>query len=162
MLLPLKPNLFIQLKRIPLVTCGRFLSLKVGDVATLTKTITTEDIKKFAEVSGDTNPLHLDQEFINNQTTFQNVIVHGAHLNSLVSSLIGTVLPGPGTVVVRQDLHFPSPCYAGETVEVTVNLTSLRKISTVNFCCLATKGKVVLKGSAQLVLPQGLKKENSS
>lgn len=160
MLLFFKQNVFIQLKKVPFATCGRYLSLKVGDVATLSKRITTEDIKKFAELSGDTNPLHLDQEFINNHTTFENVVVHGAHLNSLVSNVIGTLLPGPGTVVVRQDLHFPSPCYAGETVEVTVKLASLRKISTVDFCCSATEGKVVLKGSAQLVLPQALKKES--
>lgn len=159
MLLFLKQNLFIQLKKIPVAICGRYLSLKVGDVATLSKRITTEDIKKFAELSGDTNPLHLDSEFISNHTTFENVLVHGAHLNSLVSNVIGTLLPGPGTVVVRQDLHFPSPCYAGETVEITVKLASLRKISTVEFCCSATEGKVVLKGSAQLVLPQTLKKE---
>lgn len=159
MLLFLKQNLFIQLKKIPVAICGRYLSLKVGDVATLSKRITTEDIKKFAELSGDTNPLHLDPEFISNHTTFENVVVHGAHLNSLVSNVIGTLLPGPGTVVVRQDLHFPSPCYAGETVEVTVKLASLRKISTIEFCCSATEGKVVLKGSAQLVLPQTLKKE---
>lgn len=154
MLLFLRQNLFIQLRKVPFATCGRHLSLKVGDVAALSRTITTEDIKKFAELSGDTNPLHLDQEFVNNHTTFENVVVHGAHLNSLVSSVIGTVLPGPGTVVVRQDLHFPSPCYAGETVEVTVRLASLRKISTVDFCCSATEGKVVLKGSAQVVLPR--------
>lgn len=133
------------------------MSLKVGDVATLKKTITTEDIKRFAELSGDTNPLHLNQEFIKSQTTFENLVVHGAHLNSLVSSVIGTLLPGPGTVVVRQELHFPSPCYAGETVEVSVTLVRLRKISTVDFSCLAS-GKVVLKGSAQLMLPQPQKK----
>lgn len=159
-MLPLfRQNLLIPLKQISLLTCGRNLSLKVGDVATLKKTITSEDIKKFAELSGDTNPLHLNQEFVKSQTTFENLVVHGAHLNSLVSSVIGTLLPGPGTVVVRQELHFPNPCYAGETVEVSVTLASLRKISTVDFSCLAS-GKVVLKGSAQLMLPQPQKKRN--
>lgn len=158
MFLLLKQNPFIHLKNFPFKTFERCLSFKVGDVATLRKRITAEDIKKFAELSGDTNPLHLDQKFINNETTFENFLVHGAHLNSLVSSLIGTVLPGPGTVVVRQELHFPSPCYAGETVEITVKLTNLRKISKVEFCCTTEKEKVVLKGNAQLMLAQALKK----
>ncbi|KAK8399155.1 hypothetical protein O3P69_004319 [Scylla paramamosain] len=69
----------------------------------------------------------------------------------------GTKLPGPGTLVVRQELNFPNPCYAGEEVEVTVNLANLRKIITVDFFCTATEGKVVLEGSAQLMRSQPLK-----
>lgn len=158
MLLFLKQSISTHFKQISFLNCQRYLSLKVGDVATLRKEITVEDIKKFAELSGDSNPLHLDQDFISNHTTYENLIVHGAHLNSLVSRVIGTVLPGPGTVVVKQELHFPSPCYAGETVEVSVKLASLRKISTVDFSCSTIGGKVVLKGSAQVVLTQVPKK----
>lgn len=139
------------------MSCGRCFSQKVGDVATLRRKITAEDIKKFSELSGDTNPIHLDKKFVESQTTFRDVVVHGAHLNSLVSRVIGTKLPGPGTLVVRQELNFPNPCYAGEEVEVTVTLANLRKIITVDFLCTATDGKVVLKGSAQLMRSQHLK-----
>ncbi|KAG0730548.1 Armadillo repeat-containing protein 7 [Chionoecetes opilio] len=72
-------------------------------------------------------------------------------------SKAGTSLPGPGTLVVRQELYFPNPCYAGEEVEVTVKLASLRKIITVDFSCTATEGKVVLEGSARLMHSKTLK-----
>lgn len=158
MLLLLKQGFLTgNLKQIPLQTFGRCLSLKVGDVATLRKKITAEDIKKFSELSGDTNPLHLDKEFVHSQTVFEDLLVHGAHLNSLVSRVIGTLLPGPGTLVVKQELHFPSPCYVGEEVEVTVKLASLRKIITVDFSCTATEGKVVLEGTARLMSSQALR-----
>lgn len=158
MLLLLRQSILIKnLKHIPLLACGRCLSMKVGDVVTLRKKITTEDIKKFSELSGDTNPLHLDKEFVQSHTAFEDVLVHGAHLNSLVSRVIGTLLPGPGTLVVKQELHFPSPCYAGEEVEVTVKLANLRKIITVDFFCTASEGKIVLEGTARLMCSQALR-----
>ncbi|XP_045132227.1 hydroxyacyl-thioester dehydratase type 2, mitochondrial-like [Portunus trituberculatus] len=158
MLLLLKQSFFSRnLNGFPLVTCGRCYSLKVGDVATLRKKITAEDIKKFSELSGDTNPVHLDKKFVESQTTFKDLVVHGAHLNSLVSRVIGTQLPGPGTLVVRQELKFPNPCYAGEEVEVTVRLANLRKIITVDFFCTATEGKIVLEGKGQLMHSQRFK-----
>lgn len=161
MLLLLKLSFLTRnLDRFSLVTYGRCFSLRVGDVATLRKKITAEDIEKFSELSGDTNPVHLDKKFVQSQTTFKDLVVHGAHLNSLVSRVIGTKLPGPGTLVVRQQLNFPNPCYAGEEVEVTVTLANLRKIITVDFLCTATEGKVVLEGSAQLMHSQRLKGEH--
>ena len=161
-MLPFLKHSFLigNLNRLLFLTYGRCLSQKVGDVATLRKIITVEEIKKFAELSGDTNPLHLNQEYIHSQTTFENLLVHGAYLNSLVSRVIGTTLPGPGTLVVRQELYFPSPCYAGEEVEVTVTLASLRKIITADFSCTTTTGKVVLKGNAQLMHSQPPREEH--
>lgn len=130
----------------------RGVSLKVGDTATLTKKITFEEVKKFAEVSGDTNPIHIDKEYIKEQTKFEDCVVHGAFLNSVVSGIIGTRLPGPGTLVVKQELNFPSPCYVEEEINVTVKLTGLRKILTVDFSCVTNSGKVVLWGNCRLVL----------
>lgn len=126
---------------------------KVGDIVTITRVITESDIQKFAEISGDTNPIHCDPEYVKQtHSNFKGCVVHGAFLNSLVSSVIGTRLPGPGTVVVKQELNFPAPCYVGEEVEVVVKLTSARKILTVDFVCRRNKsGVVVMNGNAKLV-----------
>lgn len=126
---------------------------KAGDSVTITRIITESDIKKFSEISGDTNPIHSDPDYVKKtHSNFKGCVVHGAFLNSLVSSAIGTRLPGPGTVVVKQELNFPAPCYVGEEVEVAVKLTSARKILTVDFECKNNKsGVVVMNGNAKLV-----------
>lgn len=126
------------------------LSWKVGDTATVTKKITFEEVQRFAELSGDRNPVHVDKEFITRDSKFENCIVHGAYLNSLVSAVIGTQLPGPGTLVVKQELNFPSPCYIDEEVNITVKLAAIRKILTVDFTCVTSSGKVVLWGNCRL------------
>lgn len=129
------------------------VSCKEGDVATVKRTFTQKEVEEFARLSGDWNPIHTDSTYAKSQ--FKRCIVHGALLNGAVSGVIGTQLPGPGTVVTQQELHFPYPCYIGEEVLVTVRLASLRKISTIQFSCTLTdSGKVVLKGSAKLILPQ--------
>lgn len=129
----------------------RCLALKVGDNATLTKRITKEDVTQFGNLTGDTNPIHVDDLYVRENTKFERCVVHGAFLNSLVSSVIGTQLPGPGTVVVKQELNFPSPCYVGEEVEVSVKVKDVRKIITVEFLCRSNSGNVVLWGIAKLV-----------
>lgn len=127
------------------------MALKVGDNATLTKRITKEDVTQFGNLTGDTNPIHVDDLYVRENTKFERCVVHGAFLNSLVSSVIGTQLPGPGTVVVKQELNFPSPCYVGEEVEVSVKVKDVRKIITVEFLCRSNSGNVVLWGIAKLV-----------
>lgn len=130
-----------------------YSQFKAGDIVTITRVITESDIQKFSELSGDTNPIHSDPEYVKQtHSNFEGCVVHGAFLNSLVSSVIGTRLPGPGTVVVKQELNFPAPCYVGEEVEVAVKLTSVRKILTVDFVCRNNKsGLVVMNGNAKLV-----------
>ncbi|XP_026830811.1 uncharacterized protein LOC105283049 [Ooceraea biroi] len=92
-------------------------NLREGDQVSVFKIITNDDILKFAELTGDYNPIH---------TESARNIAHGALLNGLVSGLIGTKLPGAGTVVIEQNLTFPKPCYAGDTVEVTVKIVSAK------------------------------------
>lgn len=114
--------------------------------AVMSRTITVEDVVNFSKLSGDTNPIHSSH-------SSENAIVHGAFLNSIVSGVIGTKLPGPGCIVVQQTLNFPNKCYVGETVEVTVKLIENRKIIGVNFrCSVKEKNKTVLFGSAKLVM----------
>lgn len=149
------------LQRNCVVISGRCISFKVGDSATFKKKITPKDVEKFAELSGDKNPLHIDKCYIQSQTSFRSCVVHGAYLNSLVSKVIGTQLPGPGVVVVRQELNFPNPCYVGEEVEVIVRLTGLRKIITIDFTCKTNNGQVILYGNANLIQYPKLNKENN-
>lgn len=141
-----------------LLVRAQCLSLKITDTATLRKKITSADIEKFAKLSGDTNPLHVDRNYVVAKTSFKNCLVHGAYLNSLVSSVIGTRLPGPGAVVVKEELNFPNPCYVEEEVKVTVRLREIRKIITVDFTCVTDAGQVVLCGNARLVINPSVNK----
>lgn len=117
-------------------------NLRVGDQVSVLKVITNDDILKFAELTGDHNPIH---------TESARNIAHGALLNGLVSGLIGTKLPGAGTIVVEQNITFPKPCYAGDTVEVIVKIKSVRKIIKCVYMCIANGDRVVLEGEAKLI-----------
>jgi len=133
-------------------TCIRFFSkcvpkaLSIGEKATLSKRITADDIKKFIDVSGDFNPVHSASEA-------KRALVHGAYLNSLVSCVMGTKLPGPGTLVVKQTLNFPNKCFVDDIVTVTVTIVEARKIIKVEFKCdVENKNKTVLYGDANLIM----------
>ncbi|XP_050460469.1 hydroxyacyl-thioester dehydratase type 2, mitochondrial-like [Cataglyphis hispanica] len=117
-------------------------NLREGDQVSVFKVITNDDILKFAELTGDYNPIH---------TESARNIAHGALLNGLVSGLIGTKLPGAGTIVIEQNLIFPKPCYAGDSVEVIVKIVSVRKIIKCIYMCIANGDKVVLEGEAKLM-----------
>lgn len=116
--------------------------LREGDQVSLFKVITNDDIQRFADLTGDYNPIH---------TESARNIAHGALLNGLVSGLMGTKLPGAGTIVIEQSLTFPKPCYAGDTVEVIVKIASIRKIIRCVYMCIANGDKVVLEGEARVI-----------
>uniref|UniRef100_A0A1Y1LDC4 Uncharacterized protein n=1 Tax=Photinus pyralis TaxID=7054 RepID=A0A1Y1LDC4_PHOPY len=122
----------------------RKFAMIVGDKCIVTKQITNADIKRFIEISGDSNPIHRQGE---------NSIVHGAYLNALVSSVIGTKLPGPGSLLISQTSTFPKKCFSGEVINITVEVLELRKIITVGYSCkVEDLNKVVLHGTAKLML----------
>ncbi|KAF3427648.1 hypothetical protein E2986_08393 [Frieseomelitta varia] len=100
------------------------------------------DILNFAKLTGDYNPIHFEAS---------NNLVHGALLNGLVSGVIGTKMPGPGTVVIGQSFTFPAPCYAGDTIEIKVQIISARKIMKCEYICIANEKKIVLKGNATFI-----------
>lgn len=118
-------------------------NLREGDQVSVFKIITYDDILKFAELTGDYNPIHTESA--------RKIIAHGALLNGLVSGLIGTKLPGAGTIVIEQNLVYPKPCYAGDSVEVIVQIVSVRKIIKCIYKCIANGNKVVLEGEAKLM-----------
>ena len=101
-----------------------FDSLKVGECRQLIKTITDEDIRKFVELTGDDNPLHVDAKFAQ-ETAFKDIVVHGMLGASFISTVIGTKLPGPGALWVSQAMDFLLPVRLGD--QLTVMCTVLKK-----------------------------------
>ena len=130
-------------------------SIVVGQVARMVRTLTVADIQAFAAVSGDTNPAHLDPEYAN-ATLFHGVIGHGMWGGSLISTVLGTVFPGPGTIYLEQNLHFSRPVRVGDTLNVTVTCTAKQDDKkTVELDCslVNQKGERVLYGVAKVMAP---------
>lgn len=121
-------------------------NVRVGDWVRIRKTLTQEDVEKFAQITGDFNPIHL------NEQPESKRVVHGAFLNGIVSGVIGTKMPGPGTIVISQQFTFPNKCIASadKEIEVFVEILDVRKIMKIGFECVQD-GKVVFKGDARLV-----------
>ena len=127
----------------------------VGQTARLVRTLTVADIQAFAAVSGDTNPAHLDPEYAN-ATLFHGVIGHGMWGGSLISTLLGTVFPGPGTIYLEQNLRFSRPVRVGDTLNVTVTCTAKHDDKkTIELDCnlVNQKGERVLLGTAKVMAP---------
>ena len=134
-----------------------FEDLHVGQTATLSKTITDADIQMYSVVSLDTNPIHLDEEAAR-KTRFGGRIAHGMLPAGLISALLGTQLPGPGTVYLRQSLTFRAPVKIGHTVKAIVEITDLnlsRKSVTLRTICMV-KEDVVIDGEACVLVPSRL------
>lgn len=122
-------------------------SFQAGDTVKLTRTITQLDLDRFSDISGDHNPVH--------KSSFQNgkPLVHGAFLNSIVSAVIGTRLPGDGTIVVSQNFNFPNKCFVDDPIEISVELTEVRKLLKVKYEC-QQNGNLVFQGEAKLMMSQ--------
>ncbi len=133
----------------------RYEEIQIGERAVLRRRITSEDIEKYAEVSGDVNPLHLDDEYAK-KTIFGRRIAHGMLTAGLISNLLGNVLPGPGTVYLSQELKFKAPVYPGDLVEVEVEVIAkedAKKRLRLKTLCRNEEGKTVLEGEAQVMVP---------
>lgn len=132
----------------------RFEELKIGMSAVYSRTITDTDLRNFSGVTGDTNPMHLNEEYAKT-TYFKGCIVHGFLTASLLSTVIGTKLPGPGCIYVSQTLFFKAPVHVGETVyakaEVIKLLPEKRRVTLRTTCTV--KNVIVLDGEAVLQLP---------
>lgn len=130
--------------------------LQLGQSASFTKTITNKDVLLFAEISGDDNPVHVDEAYA--QTTmFKGRIVHGALVASLFSKVLGTQLPGQGTIYLGQESRFMKPVRLNETITATVTVTEI--IAEKNRVKLETvarnaAGEVVVTGFATVLAPK--------
>ncbi len=131
-----------------------FEDMAVGQTARLAKTITEADILLFAAVSLDTNPVHLDAEAAA-ESVFKERVAHGMLSAGLISAVLGTRLPGAGTIYLSQSLRFRAPVKIGDTVTATVEVTALdsaRKRATMKTVC-SVNGKTVIDGEA-IVMPR--------
>jgi phosphate acetyltransferase len=129
--------------------------IQVGDSAVLTRTLKPEDIHLFAAMSGDVNPAHVDPAYARS-SMFREVIAHGMWGGALISTVLGTQFPGPGTIYVDQTLHFSRPVTIGDTITVTV--TCKQKFDHnhhIIFDCLCTNqdGLEVIRGAAEVLAP---------
>ncbi len=136
-----------------------FEDLSVGQKASFGKTITEADIVLFAAVTGDTNPMHLNAEYAKD-TIFKERIAHGMLAAGLITKVLGTQLPGPGTIYMSQTLKFRAPVRIGETVTATVEVKALhpeRHRATLSTIC-TVNGEPVLEGEAFVSVPSRLSK----
>ncbi|CAJ0818126.1 bifunctional enoyl-CoA hydratase/phosphate acetyltransferase [Ralstonia flaminis] len=132
-----------------------FDEIAVGETAAIQRTLTAEDIQLFAVLSGDVNPQHLDPEFAA-YTRFHGVIAHGMLGGALISAVLGTRLPGPGTVYLGQTLQFHAPVRIGDTLTIRVTVTSKEERSKrLKLACTCTNdsGVIAVTGEAEVIAP---------
>lgn len=131
-----------------------FEDLRVGMTARFAKTVTEADIVLYAGITGDTNPLHINQEYAAG-TTFGGRIAHGMLTAGFISCVLGTRLPGPGCVYMSQTLKFRAPVRIGDTVTATVTINELiaeKKRALIGTICSVGE-TTVLEGEALLMVP---------
>lgn len=129
--------------------------LMPGRKASLVRILTSEDIKLFSTVSGDVNPAHLDEDYAK-QDLFHGIVGHGMWLGGLISSVLGTLLPGPGTVYLEQDIKFKKPVRVNDKIIVTVCVRSKhpdKPIVVLDCTCINQIGEVVAEGLATVLAP---------
>lgn len=126
------------------------MKLNIGDSASRSKTITDVDVQTFAAVSGDENPIHLDEEFAAT-TRFKKRIVHGMLSASLISAVLANDLPGQGSIYLGQTLKFVAPVFIGDEITARVTVTSVRDdkpIAKLETVCINQRDEIVIKGEA--------------
>jgi 3-hydroxybutyryl-CoA dehydratase len=133
-----------------------FDEITIGQTARYSKTVEERDIRLFAAVSGDVNPLHLDAGFAAG-TRFGERIAHGMLTGALISAALAMELPGPGTIYLGQSLRFRLPVHIGDTVTVELEVTAKGgRRNTVTLSCRAVNqaGKLVASGEAEVMAPE--------
>jgi len=132
-----------------------FEDLKLGQTAAISRTVSEADILAFAGVSGDMNPVHLDEEFAVS-TMFKSRIAHGMLSVSYISTVLGTKLPGPGAIYLSQSVRFKAPVHIGDTVVTRATVTALepdKRHVTLSTVCMVGDTKVTT-GEAHIMLPK--------
>ena len=131
-----------------------FDSIKLNMSANLERIIYEQDLINFAEVSGDTNPIHLNKQFAA-KSIFGEQISHGLLVASFISAVFGTIFPGPGWIYISQNIEFKAPVFIGDKVVVNVNVAKILKLrKMVEFKTIVTvRDKTVVNGLAVLKAP---------
>jgi 3-hydroxybutyryl-CoA dehydratase len=124
--------------------------VRVDQSAVVTRQVTAADVLVFADLTGDHNPVHLDEQYAA-RTQFGRPIAHGMFAAGLISSAIANQLPGPGTIYLSQTLKFRAPVYVGDTVTVTIRVLTVREdkpIASLSTECRTQTGTVAVEGEA--------------
>jgi phosphate acetyltransferase len=143
----MEPRVFIENRT--------FDEIETGETATLARTLSTADIELFAVMSGDVNPAHVDVQYAHSDV-FHTIIAHGMWAASLISTLLGTKLPGPGTIYLEQTLRFRRPVTVGDTITISVTATakdSERPRITFECRCVNQRDETVIDGVANVIAP---------
>ncbi len=136
------------------------MNLSIGQKATRSMTLTHEQVKTYAELTGDFNPLHFDQAFAS-KTKFGRLVVQGGLTTGLLHALVATDIPGPGTVFMNQNWKFPAPVFIGDTLTAEAEVKKLhpsKPITLLAFKVTRQDGGTVLEGEAWCYTfsPEGL------
>lgn len=130
--------------------------LKVGDSAQFSKTVTETDVNDFAKVTGDFNPLHIDQAYAE-KTIFKGRIAHGALAIGLLSNVFGNTLPGPGTIHLSHEARFLAPVRIGDTVTARIEVIELvpeKNRARFKTTCTNQNGQELVTGTAWVMPPR--------
>lgn len=142
-----------------MITKGKSVGeLKIGDSAEVSKIITETDINDFARVTGDFNPVHLDQAYAE-KTFFKGRIAHGLFSVGLISTILGNILPGHGTIYLSQEVRFLAPVRIGDTIKARVEAIELipeKNRAKFRTTCTNQDGKMVVDGIAWAMPPKGV------
>ena len=148
-------SLYLRCVNEPLIENRTFDEIEVGESATLERTLSWRDIELFAVMSGDVNPAHVDEEYARTDR-FHGIVAHGMWGASLISSLLGTRLPGAGTIYLEQTLRFLHPIAIGDTINVLVAVASkdaTRHRIVLDCRCVNQRGETVIEGTANVLAP---------
>ena len=142
------------MSEVPMIENRTYDEIAIGDTASVTRTLSEQDIQLFALVSGDVNPAHLDAAYAQTDM-FQRVIAHGMWGGGLISAVLGTELPGPGAIYLSQSLHFTRPVGLGDTITTSVTVAEKRGHHNILFDCLCINqdGQDVITGQALVKAP---------
>jgi 3-hydroxybutyryl-CoA dehydratase len=128
--------------------------IEVGDTATYRRTVTEADVALFSGATGDTNPYHFDETYAA-RGMFGKRIAHGMLVTGYISTVLGTISPGPGTIYLSQTLEFRAPVFIGDTITAIVEVLSIKEtkpILTLRTDCVNQDGKTVVKGQAVVLI----------
>ena len=134
----------------------RFAEIRVGDKASMIREIDDADVRAFAKITRDTNPIHLNDQYAQ-RSIFKRRVVHGLFSAAIIGAVLGTQLPGPGSIYLSQTLRFMAATCIGDTitatVEVTEKITEKRWVK-LRTSCTNQQGKQVIDGEALMLIPQ--------
>lgn len=127
--------------------------IKVGDTADFTKSVTGYDVYSFAAVTGDFNPAHINTEYAS-ETSFGKTIAHGILSIGFISNVLGTQLPGPGSITIGMECDFKRPVFIGDTITATVEVIKKDEIRNrvwLHTYCTNQRGETVVEGMAKMM-----------